>query len=226
MRTEQMVQAIIFDIDGTLVDSVQFHAQAWQKAFRKFGYEFPIEELCQQIGKGSDYIIPDLIPYSDYEEKGDAISEYRKEYYQEKLLSQVRPFPKVRELFERLKGDGITVVLASSARTETVKFYQELLQLDGLADSATSTDDVEKSKPEPDIFEAALAKMDGINAEGVMVVGDSPYDAIAATKINLFPVGVLCGGFTQERLEQAGCRAIYRDPADILAQYETFIQHL
>lgn len=221
-----MLEAVIFDLDGTLVDSVQFHAQAWQEAFRKFGYEFPLEELRQQIGKGSHYIIPDLIPQEEFEEKGDAISQYRKEYYQANLLSEVRPFPQVRELFERLKGDGITVVLASSARTETVKYYQELLQIDGLVDSATSTDDVENSKPEPDIFEAALAKMDGVKAEGVIVVGDSPYDAIAATKINLYTVGVLCGGFSRERLEEAGCQAIYRDPADILAQYDSFVQQI
>lgn len=221
-----MLKAVIFDVDGTLVDSVQLHAQAWQEAFKQFGYEFPLDTLCQQIGKGSDYIIPDLIPQTDYEEKGEEIAQYRKEYYQKELLSQVRPFPKVRELFERLKGDGIKVVLASSARTETLEFYRELLNIDGLDDGATSTDDVEKSKPEPDIFQAALSKLEGVNPDTVMVVGDSPYDAIAATKVNLFPVGVLCGGFSRSDLQEAGCRVIYENPADILAQYDTFIQHL
>lgn len=214
-----MIKAVIFDLDGTLVDSVDFHAQAWVKAFEQYGYDFSFETLKQQIGKGSEYIIGELLSQSEYEKHYDDISNYRKEYYQENLLSQVRPFPKVRELFEKIKADGKQIVLASSARHETIAHYKELLNIEDLIESATSTDDVDKSKPEPDIFIAALDKLDGIDKSEVVVVGDSPYDATAAGKVPLQTIGVLCGGFSEQQLTEAGCFAIYQDPADMLAKY-------
>ncbi|MGQ4646518.1 HAD-IA family hydrolase [Lyngbya aestuarii] len=214
-----MLKAVIFDVDGTLVDSVALHAQAWQKAFQHYGHEIPYEQLRHQIGKGSEYIIPDLISQAEFEQIGDRIAEYRKEYYQRELLSQVRPFEKVQELFKRLKAEDKMIVLASSARQETLEHYKQLLQIEELVDGATSTDDVEKSKPEPDIFQTALDKLEGITIGETIVVGDSPYDAQAASKINLRTVGVLCGGFSEAELKEAGCMAVYRDPADLLAQY-------
>lgn len=218
-----MIKAIIFDIDGTLVDSVDFHAKAWVKAFQAYGYDFPFEQLRQQIGKGSSFIIGELLSSEEAEKLESDIAQYRKKYFQEQLLEQVQPFPAVKDLFERIKADGITIVLASSARKETVAHYEKLLDIEDLIDGATSTDDVEKSKPEPDIFLAAMAKLEGIEADEIIVVGDSPYDAIAAKKASLSTIGVLCGGFSEERLTEAGCIAIYQDPADILAHYDQFI---
>ncbi|MBE9125286.1 MULTISPECIES: HAD family hydrolase [unclassified Coleofasciculus] len=215
-----MLKAVIFDVDGTLVDSVDLHAQAWQVAFKHFGYDFPYDKLRHKIGMGSDQLIPDFISQEEFERFGDSIADYRKEYYQENLLSQVRPFDKVPELFERLKADGKKIVLASSSRKKTLEHYKELLNINSLADDATSGDDSEKSKPEPDIFQAALDKLDGITAEDAIVVGDSPYDAIAAGKINLRTIGVLCGGFSEAELKEAGCIVVYRDPADLLDNYE------
>ncbi|MBE9048252.1 HAD family hydrolase [Pleurocapsales cyanobacterium LEGE 10410] len=217
------IKAIIFDLDGTLVDSVDYHAEAWVKAFKEYGYDFPKEQLRQQIGKGSAYIIGDLLSSSEAEKLESDIAQYRKQYYQDNLLEQVQPFSKVKELFETIKADGIQVVLASSARKETIEYYKQLLEIEDLIDGATSTDDVEKSKPEPDIFVSALAKLDGISAEEVMVVGDSPYDAIAAKKANLSTIGVLTGGFSRETLTDAGCVAIYQDPADLLDNYPGFL---
>ncbi|HEY9670551.1 MAG TPA: HAD family hydrolase, partial [Waterburya sp.] len=132
----------------------------------------------------------------------------------------VRPFPKVRELFERIRADGKKVLLASSSEQEILETYKQLLQIEDLIDSATSTDDAEQSKPEPDIFQAALEKLDGIKAEEAIVVGDTPYDAEAANKTNLPTIGVLCGGFPEAELREAGCIAVYRDPTDLLAHYE------
>jgi HAD superfamily hydrolase (TIGR01549 family) len=215
-----MIKVVIFDLDGTLVDSVDLHAQAWVKAFQNYGYEFPFEKLRQQIGKGGSYIIKDLLPQAESEKLCSAISDYRKEYYQNNLLEQVRPFPKVKELFEKIKADGIRIVLASSARTKTVAHYKKLLKIEDLIDGATSTDDVEKSKPEPDIFLAALAKVDGVVSSEAIVVGDSPYDVEAANKASLPTIGFLCGGFAKEKLIESGCIAIYQDAADLLANYE------
>ena len=215
-----MVKAVIFDVDGTLVDSVDLHAQAWQEAFKQYGYDIPYESIRHQIGKGSDQLIPVFISQEDYEKVGEKIADCRKEIYQKQLLPQVRPFEQVRELFERLKADGKRISLASSARNKTVETYKKLLQIEDLIDSATSTDDAEKSKPEPDIFQAALDKLEGVTASEVIVVGDTPYDAQAANKINLHTIGVLCGGFSEAELREAGCIAIYDSPADLLSHYE------
>ncbi len=218
-----MIKAIIFDLDGTLVDSVGYHTQAWVKAFQEYGYDFSFDRLRQQIGKGSEYIIGELLPPDEAEKLESKIAQYRKQYYQEQLLEQVQPFPQVRELFAKIEGDGIEIVLASSARTETIAYYKKLLNIEDLSEGATSTDDVEKSKPEPDIFLAALKKLEGISTEEIIVVGDSPYDAIAASKASLRTIGVLCGGFERETLTQAGCVAIYQDPADLLNNYPQFL---
>lgn len=218
-----MIKAIIFDLDGTLVDSVKYHAEAWVKAFQEYGYDFSHETLSQQIGKGSEYIVGELLSESEAEKLHSDIAQYRKQYYQDNLLAKVQPFPQVKQLFEKIKADGIKIILASSARTETIEHYKQLLEITDLIDGATSTDDVEKSKPEPDIFTSALNKLDGIAAEEVIVVGDSPYDAIAAKKANLKTIGVLGGGFSRETLTDAGCVAIYHDPADLLDNYPQFL---
>ena len=219
-----MVQALIFDLDGTLVDSVKYHAEAWVKAFEEYGYNFPFDTLKRQIGKGSEYIVSELLNEEEAKKLHSNIASFRKEYYQKNLLNKVQPFPKVKELFETLSKDGLKIVLASAARGETVQHYIELLDIGELIDGATSTDDVEKSKPEPDIFKSALSKLEGIKKEAVMVIGDSPYDAIAASKIGLTTIGLLGGGFEDKVLRDAGCVSIYRDPADLLANYPQFIE--
>ena len=140
------------------------------------------------------------------------------------MLSKVQPFPQVKELFQKIKADGLKILLASSARSETIEHYKQLLEIEDLIEGATSTDDVEKSKPEPDIFQSALKKLDNLSTEEIIVVGDSPYDAIAAKKASLRTIGVLCGVFSAEALEKAGCVAVYQDPADLLDNYPDFLK--
>ena len=219
-----MVKAIVFDLDGTLVDSVDYHTEAWVKAFEKYGYNFPFDKLREQIGKGSEFIIGELLPTEEAQKLESDIAGYRKQYYQKNLLSKVQPFPQVKELFQKIKADGLKILLASSARSETIEHYKQLLEIEDLIEGATSTDDVEKSKPEPDIFQSALKKLDNLSTEEIIVVGDSPYDAIAAKKASLRTICVLCGGFPAEVLQKAGCVAIYQDPADLLDNYPDFLQ--
>jgi HAD superfamily hydrolase (TIGR01549 family) len=215
-----MIKAVIFDIDGTLVDSVDLHARAWQEAFRKFGREIPFHEVRQQIGKGGDQLMPVFFTEEELKRFGKEMEEYRSQLFKEKYLPQVRAFPKVRALFERIRADGKRIALASSAKGDELKAYKKIAHIEDLVEEETSADDAERSKPYPDIFEAALAKLGNPPAAEVIVVGDTPYDAEAAGKIGLPVIGMLCGGFPEAELRRAGCITIYQDPADLLQHYE------
>ncbi|HEX8476547.1 MAG TPA: HAD family hydrolase [Pyrinomonadaceae bacterium] len=215
-----MIKAVIFDIDGTLVDSVDLHAKAWQEAFKHFGREVPFEKVRHQIGKGGDQLMPVFFSREELDEFGDAMEEYRGEIYKRDYLPRVRSFPDVRPLFERVKQDGKRIALASSAKKDELAAYKKLARIEDLIEEETSADDADKSKPHPDIFEAALAQLGDIDASEAIVIGDTPYDAEAAGKINLRTIGVLCGGFPEDELRAAGCIRIYRDPSDLLARYD------
>jgi HAD superfamily hydrolase (TIGR01509 family) len=134
-------------------------------------------------------------------------------------MPRVEAFPKVRELFERIRQDGKRIALASSAKEDELATYKKIARIDDLLDAETSSDDAERSKPHADIFEAALENLGRIAAREVIVVGDTPYDVEAAAKIHLATVGLLCGGWQEKELRQAGCVAVYRDPADLLDHY-------
>ena len=215
-----MLKAIIFDIDGTLVDSVDLHARAWQEAFRKFGREVEFERVRHQIGKGGDQLMPVFFSKEELKRFGEELEKYRGELYKREYLSQVRAFPQVRELFERIRQDGLRIALASSAKKDELKTYKEIARITDLVEEETSADDADKSKPHPDIFEAALASLGDVEADEAIVIGDTPYDAEAAGKIKLRTIGVLCGGFPEAELRAAGCTDIYRAPADLLARYD------
>jgi HAD superfamily hydrolase (TIGR01549 family) len=215
-----MIKAVLFDVDGTLIDSVDLHARAWQEALADFGYDVAFEAVRSQIGKGGDQLMPVFVPKDDLERRGEELETYRGDLFKRKYLPQVRPFPKVRDLFERLRADGKAIVLASSGKAEEVKRYMDIARIADLIDASTSSDEVERSKPYGDIFAAALGKAAPARAEEAIVIGDTPYDAQAAGKVGLRTIGVLCGGFPEAGLRAAGCSAIFRDPADLLARYE------
>lgn len=216
-----MAEAIIFDIDGTLLDSVDLHAAAWQEAFRKFGYEIGYDEIRSQIGKGGDQLLPVFLSKEEIDRMGEQLTEYRGQLFKERYLPRVKPFPRVRELFQHIEGNGQKIALASSARGDELQDFERIAEIDDLVHVETSSADAEKSKPHPDIFEAALARLgDDVTPDRVVVVGDSPHDAVAAKRAGLRTVGVLCGGFPAEELREAGCIAIYRDPAHLLERYE------
>ncbi|MGI8641988.1 MAG: HAD family hydrolase [Pyrinomonadaceae bacterium] len=218
-----MIEAFIFDIDGTLIDSNDFHAEAWQKAFEKYGKKISFEKIRGQIGKGADTLLPEFLTGQEIEELGDEIADARGEIFKKEYMSRVKPFPKVRELFEKIKADGKKIALASSSNEDEVEEYKKIADIEDLVEKSTSADDAEESKPEPDIFEAALKLLGNPEPENVLVVGDTPYDAEAATKAKLKIVGVLCGGFPEKDLREQGCVEIYQNPADLLENYEKII---
>ena len=214
-----MLRAVIFDVDGTLVDSNDLHARAWQEAFAHFGIDMPFDRVRSQIGKGSDQLIPSLLPADSAKKLYEPLSEYRSRLFKEKYLDQVRGFPGVRELFERILNDHRKIALASSASQEELTKLKQAANIEDLIDKETSADDADKSKPHPDIVESALLRLNVHEDEAVMI-GDTPYDGIAASQLHVRTIGVLCGGFPEADLRKAGCIEIYKDPADLLAKYE------
>jgi HAD superfamily hydrolase (TIGR01509 family) len=213
-----MVRGVIFDLDGTLVDSNDLHAEAWQETFRHFGKEFPYDELRRQIGKGGDQYLPMFLDPVELKAIGAEVNQYRSELFKSKYLSRIRPFPKVRELFEKLRSEGKKIALASSGSAADVDHYVKLAEIGGLIEAQTTKDDVRHSKPAPDVFLAALNELN-LPAQEAIVVGDTPYDVDAAKKTQLLTTGLLCGGFSEDELRASGAVAIYRDVADLLASY-------
>ena len=213
------MRAVIFDIDGTLLDSVDLHARAWVEAFAHFGVTTEFADVRRQIGKGGDELMPVFLSEERVARDGETIEAYRSDLFKRRYLSEVRPFPGVRPLFEHIRAAGLTIALASSGKRSEVEHYTEILEIGDLVDVATSSDDADRSKPHPDIFEAALEKLDGAPRDAIIVIGDTPYDAEAAAKAGLRTVGLLCGGFPEADLRSAGCVAIYRDPEDLLNRF-------
>ncbi len=218
------MKAVIFDVDGTLVDSVDLHAKAWQKAFADFGHEFSFDEVRSQIGKGGDQLLPVFLSESEIEERGHALEKHRSQLFKRDYLKQIKAFPQVRDLFLRLLDDGWRIALASSAKGDELDIYKNLCNVADLLEAETSSDDAEKSKPHPDIFQAAVARLK-LTPDECIVVGDTPYDADAAGRADILSIGVLCGGFPAEDLTAAGCHALYEGAADLLARYDDSLFH-
>ncbi|ACL56285.1 HAD family hydrolase [Methylobacterium nodulans] len=215
-----MIRAVIFDIDGTLLDSVDAHAQAWARSFAAFGITVPEREIRGQIGKGGDQLLPVFLAPERLARDGEAIDCYRADLYRREYLPRIRPFPGVRALFERLRAEGHRLALASSGKADEVARYEEIAGIADLVDTATNSDEAERSKPAPDIIEAALAKLGRPASGRAVMIGDSPYDAESAGRAGLPTIGLLCGGFPEADLAAAGCIAIYRDPQDLLDGYD------
>lgn len=214
-----MLTAIIFDVDGTLVDSVDLHARAWQEAFAHFGHQVSFQDVRAQIGKGGDQIIPHFLSKAEAEKIGEQLDRHRGEHFERSYLKTVKPFPAVRELMQQLHANGKRIALASSAKDKELDHYKQLLGIEELVDAQTTSEDAERSKPHPDIFQAALHELGGPDPAQCVVVGDSPYDAQAASRAGLRSVGVRCGGFPQDVLTDAGFALLHDDPRELLRAY-------
>jgi HAD superfamily hydrolase (TIGR01509 family) len=164
--------------------------------------------------------MPVFLSQNDIATWGDELEEHRGALLKERYLPRLKAFPGVRALFERVLAHGLRIALASSAKEDELETYKRVADIEPLIEEQTSSDDADKSKPHPDIFLAALKRLGDLSPEDVIVVGDTPYDAEAAGKAGLRTIGLLCGGFTEQGLRNAGCIAIYKDPADLLAQYD------
>lgn len=216
-----MTRAVIFDIDGTLIDSVDLHAAAWVEALRHFGFTVDDGRMRHEIGKGSDQLLPVFLPQKVLDERGEEISAFRSDLFKRDYLPRVRPFPAVPDLFRRIRERGSTVVLASSGKADEVDVYAQIAGIADLIDEKISADDAERSKPHGDIFAAALARIAPVGAEEAVVVGDTAWDVIAARKVGIRTVALRCGGFPEDELRDSGALAIFDDPADLLARFDS-----
>ncbi|MBV8831751.1 MAG: HAD family phosphatase, partial [Acidobacteriaceae bacterium] len=214
-----MVKAVIFDVDGTLIDSVDLHARAWQEIFLKYGVHTDCQAVRDQIGKGGDKLMKVFLSEEQIARQGKEIEEQRTELFVREYLPRVKPFPALRALFERLRADGIQIALASSAKDKELETYKEITGIEPFLAEDTSSDDVSNSKPDPDVFLTARKKL-GIDPRDVLAIGDTQYDAESAAKAGMRTIGLMCGGGSSSKLEAAGCIALYRDPADLLKNYD------
>jgi membrane protein len=213
------IKAILFDIDGTLVDSNDMHVDAWQAAFADTGRRFDRSVIHGQIGKGADMLLPALVP--DLDEAGQKkLGEAEGEIFKARFLEQVKPFASAHDLLAHAHRRGQKVVLATSSSQDQLDHYLDLLDVRDLVDATTSSADVENTKPAPDIFATALAKLPGISAAEALVVGDTPYDVEAAKKCGIPAIALRSGGFPDAALGKAGAVAIYDDVAALLADYD------
>lgn len=214
-----MVKALLCDIDGTLVQSNWLHAEAWQVAFRGMGLEVELEEVRRQIGKGGDELVPVFVPWWKQKHVQEPLEAYRKFILETDYLHQVQPIPGAREFLLRLKRAGIKPALATSASKKDLEFYKKLVGMEDLIEEESSADDAEKSKPHPDIFQAALKRL-GLKPAEVLALGDTPYDAEAAGKAGVWTIGVETGGWSKEELLEAGCVEVYENVGKLLDRFD------
>ena len=197
--------AALLDVDGTLVDTNYHHALAWYRAFRRHDVVLPLWRIHRHMGMGGDQLIGSLCGQEVDARIGDRIRDAEKELYME-LIDEVAPLPRARDLVEELKHRGHAVVLASSAKEQEVDHYLDLLDVRELVDGWTTSADVERTKPHPDLVAAGVEKAGGGDA---VMVGDSTWDCIAARRAGVRTVGLLTGGFSREELLEAGALCVY-----------------
>jgi HAD superfamily hydrolase (TIGR01509 family) len=214
-----MIEALLCDIDGTLVESNWLHAEAWQRAFAGMGIVLEKEDVRRQIGKGGDELIPVYVPWWKRRQVEEPLKAYRKFVFEQDYLSKVKALPEARELLVRVKAAGIRVALASSADKDELQIYKRIVGMEELVEEETSADDAKKSKPHPDIFSAALLRLK-LPATKCMALGDTPYDAEAAGLAGMRTIGVTTGGWSHEELMAAGCVEVYESVAELLERFE------
>jgi HAD superfamily hydrolase (TIGR01549 family) len=208
--------AAILDIDGTLVDTNYHHAIAWYRAFRAHGLTLPLFAIHRHIGMGGDQLVAALAGEEFDREHGDDVREAEGAEYMG-FIEEVRPLGHAREFVETLKRRGHVLVLASSAKEHEVDHYLDLLDARELADGWTTSADVERTKPEPDLVAAAVEKAGGGDA---VMVGDSTWDCEAATRAGVKTIGVLTGGFSERELRDAGAACVFTKLEDLIAELD------
>lgn len=211
------IRTVLLDIDGTLIDSNDAHAACWVEALAEFGIGAEFSAVRRLIGKGGDKLLPELTGIAIDSTMGQAISKRRSILFMEQYVANLRAFSGTRELLSRLHAQGLRLVVATSAQEQELERLVQIAGADGLLYEATSSSEVENSKPDPDIIQVALGKASA-NADETLMLGDTPYDIEAAARAGVRTVALRCGGWDDQAL--SGAIAIFDNPEQLLAQYE------
>jgi HAD superfamily hydrolase (TIGR01509 family) len=206
------VEAALLDVDGTLIDSNYHHALAWYRAFRRHGIVLPMWRIHRAVGMGGDQLVPALVGRKVDAEKGDDVRAAREEIYQDGMIDELAPLEGAHELIAELKERGLRIVLASSSPGDEVEHYLGLLDARELADAWTTKDDVDATKPAPDLVVAALEKA---QTDSAVMVGDTPWDVEAAGKAGVESVCVITGGWSKQELREAGAVAVFESVEEL-----------
>jgi HAD superfamily hydrolase (TIGR01549 family) len=210
---------IVLDVDGTLVDTNYHHTVCWARAFESVGVTVPLWRIHRAIGMGGDKLVGEVAGEEVEREHGDDVRErWEKEY--DAVLEEIRVLPGAKELMAALRDRGIDVALASSSIPKHAEHAFELLDADDLADTATTSEDAEESKPDPELVEVALSRL---GADAACVVGDSVWDVEAAMRTGVPAYGVLTGGTSRAELDEAGAAGVYRDAAELLERLDEWV---
>jgi HAD superfamily hydrolase (TIGR01509 family) len=214
----KQIRGVILDVDGTLVDSNDAHAHAWVDALAEHGIDVEFEKVRSLIGKGGDKLLPEVSGIEEETPEGESISKRRGEIFKERYLPKLKAFPSARELLQRMRDEGLKLVVASSAKEDELNPLLKIAGATGLVEEKTSSDDAENSKPDPDIVKAALDSA-GFAPDEAVMLGDTPYDIESASRAGVRVIALRSGGWKDADL--SGAIAIYDDPADLLARYES-----
>jgi HAD superfamily hydrolase (TIGR01509 family) len=209
---------VLFDVDGTLIDSNYLHTLAWWQAFRRLGHDVQMASIHRAIGMGSDKLIGHLLGDDRTSEEDEKLSSTHGAIFST-YWSSLRPFKGAKDLLTRCADAGLAVVLSSSAHDDELQVLRKALDADEAISNATSSADADASKPSPDILAAAL-EAQGLDAENTLFVGDSVWDVKAAAKLGIPCLGVTCGGTSEAELREAGAVEVYADLEDLLARFD------
>jgi HAD superfamily hydrolase (TIGR01509 family) len=212
-----LLQGVIFDIDGTLVDSNDAHAQSWVDTFAEAGYEVPFDVVRPLIGMGADKLLPKTIDVRHDSEEGKKLLARRSKIFQEKYLPRLKPLPGSRALVLRVRADGLKAIVATSAKDAELKGLLQAAGVNDLMEERATASDAKRSKPDPDIVQAAVEES-GVRKENLIMIGDTPYDVEAATRAGVKCIAFRSGGWKDDSLK--GAVEIYDGPADLLARYD------
>ena len=208
------MKGILLDIDGTLVMSNDAHAEAWVRAFEHFGFKAAFNAVRPLIGMGGDKLMPEIVPELKSDtDKAAEISKYRSRLFLDEYAAKLVPAPGSRALVQKLKSQGFKLLVATSAKAEELNVLLKAAEVNDLLQQATTSDDADNSKPDPDIVHAALEKI-GLPPTEVIMIGDTPYDIEAAGRAGVQLIALRCGGWEDKDL--TGALAIYDSPADLL----------
>jgi HAD superfamily hydrolase (TIGR01509 family) len=209
-----MGAGVLFDVDGTLVDTNYLHTLAWSRAFRQSGEWAPMNAIHRLVGMGGDNLIPELLGH-----ESPQAAEARTACYRD-LIDEARVFPGARDLVAAVHDRGLATVLATSSPSDELDTLLELLEIDEFLDAKTTADDIDRSKPSPEVFLTAMSNA-SLDPARTLAIGDSIWDVEAARDAGIGCIGVESGGFSRHELSEAGAVHVYRDVKEIFDQLRT-----